>query len=224
MNYFAACILLFLGLSSCTTYQYTVLKSDLEKAEGTNDFYYQDSLMRIDFDFWGENFPTSIFVENTSNTDLFLDLQRTLFFENDVIVSDAIPKRKGSISGYVRSTGNLYAYSETSSSENTAYIPSGKKIELHYSVFSSPFNKEIQKKGSFKTQQRDGQYIQNSKYIFPNGSAPQFSVRFYFRTAEADSIGYPIECTFYPGMIITNSILPNKFEFRGSDVFYTKSK
>ena len=221
MKFLAFSIAIILSLSSCTTYQFTTLKSDLEKVEGTNNFYYQDSLVRFDFDFWGQNFPTSIIVENTGDNDLFLDLSRTLFLKNNVIVSDAVPKVQGVISGFVQDTGNIQAYTETSSSENTVYIPTGKKIELNYSIFSFPFSKEIRSKSTHVTERG---YVEYTPYIFPQNSAPQYSIRFYFRNLETDKEGYAIECSFWPDMVITKSISPKKFEFRGPDAFFTNSK
>lgn len=229
MKYLAFFLLIILGLSSCTTYQYIALKSDLEKADNSGDFYYQDSLVRLDFNFWGQNFPVNVAVENIGDSDLYLDLARTLFLENDLIVSNAIQTEKGRISGNIDymydglySSGTLSAVSETSVPSDVIYIPSGKKIELNYSAFSFPFSKEIRKESQSSINSPNNPSHSLERYVYPENTAPNYGVRFYFIPNDPKAKGHITECTFSPNLVLTGSTPPAEFDYKGSDLFYTK--
>src|SRR5690554_5710157 len=98
MHFLYLFTLLFIGLTSCTSYQYVSLKSDLDQTTLSKHYYYQDDKVYVDFDFSGANFPTNIYLENIGSKPLYLDLERTLFLENDVILRNAIPGNTGYIS------------------------------------------------------------------------------------------------------------------------------
>lgn len=73
-----------LGLfTSCTTYQYTLLGSDLPKDQSSEPFYYlEENDVVIYFDFFGYYMPVDITVHNDAEEPLYIDLSGSRFLQN----------------------------------------------------------------------------------------------------------------------------------------------
>ncbi len=69
-----------------------------------------------------------------------------------------------------------------------------------------------------------GTYYYNNQYIFPEGSAPLYTVRFHFQSAASEDKAFSVESTFWLGMVITSNTKPKNFKFQRQDIFYTKKK
>jgi hypothetical protein len=92
-------LLIFLAtiflLVSCTNYQYIHLTSDLPKTADSQHYYLSDSMIYVDFDFNGNQFPVNIYFLNESEIPIYFDLTETLFFENGSLVESAYKLANG---------------------------------------------------------------------------------------------------------------------------------
>lgn len=223
LSYIIASIL----LTSCASYQYVSLSSDLSKNDTSETYTYSDENTIITYDFWGKNFPTHISIENISDEDIFLDLQKSLFLKDDIILADAVPKTKSKIKGNIsyygtyNDYGAIDAVAESSNPGKLIYIPAGKQARLTYSIFSFPFSKQIRKKSQIITYSVNGKNQSQLTYVIPESEAPHYGIRLYFIAGSPDNEGYPVECSFTPNMVFTNQKSPQAFILKGSEVFYT---
>lgn len=84
----SALSLLTILLSSCHSYQYVVLKSDLPKDASAHPvFYHEKNDAVVYFDFYGLDMPIDITIHNDSAEDLYFDLSRSSFLQNGQVVA-----------------------------------------------------------------------------------------------------------------------------------------
>lgn len=210
--YFALALIL---LSSCKSYQYTQLSSEMKQTTESHHYYIDNASVYIDFDFSGSNFPISIFIENVGAQDLYLNLSRTVFLENDVIVaSAALPNRRSNIS--VAEPEN-----SSESDPNIVLIPSGENIKLWYRTFPLPYNKKIRKHSKRQLYEEYGKkYI--LKYLdIPESAAPTYEIAFTF----GNSVDFKNEWTesafFHPGVVFTSLESPASFPIKNPNITYS---
>lgn len=217
--YFAAAIIL--GLSSCTSYQYVSLKSELKQTEKSNHYYYQDENVYVDFDFSGPNFPVSIFLENTGIEPLYLDLEKTLFLENDVILRNAIPGNTGNISTFKQYEGQVSGVVSVDDDNYILAIPAGEKILMTYPVFGFPYSELVKMNSTLKTEIVSGYSYRIKSLQLPQNKAPNYEVDFYFYTDSTLKNGYDVITTFWPAKIYTQNKQPSEFPLKSPNIFYT---
>lgn len=116
--------------SSCTSYQYVRLHSDLPKTADTGHYYAEDSVIYADFDFNGEYFPVKIFILNESDTAINLNLSQTVFVENGAVLADADQYFQEDSDGFLP-------------------IPAGKSVGLELRPFQSTYRKDIERQAAW---------------------------------------------------------------------------
>ena len=229
-------ILFALLATACTRYQYTALKSDLNKNTDDLLYFYSDSNTYIDFAFYGKDFPVHISIENTGSRDLLIDLSKSLFTVNDVIVATAIQNSKTTISGnfigvstdvlsssnfstYVTS-GSIHATAITQNYSDLVYIPSGKKVKLTYRPFSSSYTSDLKKNSPSKVLVSGDSTQYATMYFMSEQVAPRYGIRLFIVPDSPDASGYPIECEFVPNAVLTTTTPPQKFWLKNPALFY----
>lgn len=227
MRLLGAATLIILGLTSCRSYQYTVLQSDLPKSEASN-YYYQDSLVQIDFNFWGKNFPIRMTIANKSEAGLYLDLERTLFIRNDRVLRSAVRKTVKRTTTTVDTTYFLFhkdvsyhTKSEVKVPPHVLYIPKGKRVVLKYTVFHFPYNKTIRKQSKVSTTESNKSIKYVPQYVFPKNEKPVYAVHFYFQTDTHHPVEHTVQCTFSPKKVLTTSWEPLALGNLKPTTFYT---
>lgn len=104
-----------LGMSSCSSYYYSVLESN-DTIGGKNedrDFVIENDSVFISYCFYGEDAPISIMVYNKMEEPLFVDWQRSALIIDDVATS--YYQEKAPIQGQTESTysGSSYKWDRT---------------------------------------------------------------------------------------------------------------
>ena len=202
-------------LSSCRSYQYTQLSSDLKQTTESHHYYINNDSVYIDFDFSGSNFPISIFILNVGSKDLYLDLSRTVFLENDVIVSSAsLPKQRND-------SLETDSIGVNSSNPNKVLIPSGENIKLFYRAYSLAYNKNIRKKSKRELYEKyDKKYI--LKYhVIPESMAPLYEIAFTFGNSLDFKNGWTESAFFRPSVVFTSLESPKSFPIKNPNVTYS---
>lgn len=215
---FAAIII---GLSSCTSYQYVSLKSNLVQTKQSKHYYYQDDNVYVDFDFSGANFPASIFLENIGREPLYLDLEKTLFLENDVILRNAIPGNTGTISTFIEYEGQVSGVTISDERPFILFIPAGDKISMIYTVFGFPYNETIKVNSTPKTERIKGYNYRIKSLELTKNESPNYEIDFYFYTDSTRESGYDVIATFWPDKIYTQNKQPKEFPYKNPNIFYT---
>lgn len=221
MKYCYLFAILIVGLSSCTSYQYVSLKSNLDQTTNSKHYYFQDENVYVDFDFSGANFPTNIFLENTGNKPLYLDLEKTLFLENDVILRNAIPGNTGNISTFIEYEGQVSGVTTVNDHPNILYIPAGEKLSMYYAAFGFPYNQIIKLKSTPKVEKVKGYNYRIKSLELSKNESPTYEIDFYFYTDSIRESGYDVVATFWPGKIYSKNIKPAEFPFKSPNIFYT---
>ncbi|NEN23720.1 hypothetical protein G3O08_09430 [Cryomorpha ignava] len=217
-HYFSAALII--SLSSCTSYQYVSLKSELDQTTESKHYYYQENVY-VDFDFSGANFPMSIFLENIGSEPLYLDLEKTLFLENDVILRNGIPGNTGNISTFIKYEGQVSGVKSSDEYPNILYIPSGEKISMFYDVFGFPYNEVVKLNSTPKKERVEGYNYRVKSLELPKNQSPDYEIDFYFYTDSTHEDGYDVIATFWPDKIYTKNTKPTEFPFRNPNTFHT---
>ncbi len=202
-------------LTSCNSYQYTLLSSDLMQTTESHHYYIDNDNVYIDFDFSGSNFPISIFVLNVSSKDLYLDLTNTYFLENDIIVASAAlpPRRDGSdVSNFKEGW---------TPDQNRVLIPPGENIKLLYRAFPLVYNKKIRKHSKRQLYEKYGErYI--LKYLdIPESAAPTFEISFTFGNSIDFQNAWTESAFFRPGIVFTSLEPPSSFPLKNPNLTYS---
>lgn len=74
--YLLSAILIVITLSSCSTYQYVFLKSDLNQTE-KKEFYYENDTFLIKYSFNGRDCPLNIYVFNKLSVPLYANWRKS---------------------------------------------------------------------------------------------------------------------------------------------------
>ena len=217
-----ACILI--ALSSCTSYQYVKLDSNLEQTTNSKHYYHQDENVYLDFDFSGPNLPMSIFVENIGRDTLYFDLSRTFYLVNDVIVRNAIPDKEGRIKVHQDYHGQLTGVRELESNENILIIPMGDKLKMYFDGFLFPYNKQFRNKSQSTRVLAEGKIHYINKLMLSDYETPDFEIDFFFATDPKFLNGYDVVCVFSPDAVYTDMRKPQNFPVKEPNVFYTSHK
>lgn len=212
---------LTIGLSSCTTYQYVSLKSDMRQTKESKHYYYQDENVYVDFDFSGANFPTSIFLENIGNNPVYIDLEKTFFLEDDVILRNAIPGTTGTISTFIEYEGRVSGVTNSDKYPNILYIPAGEKISMYYNVFGFPYNQAVKYKSTPKMEKVKGYNYRIKSLELTKIESPNYEIDFFFYTDSTLERGYDVIATFWPDKIYTKNTKPSEFPFKNPNTFHT---
>lgn len=76
-------IAMWVILSACSTYQYTILQSNLPLDSSIHPaHYYERNGAVVYFDFYGVGMPAELLIHNDSDEKLYVDLTRTQFYQN----------------------------------------------------------------------------------------------------------------------------------------------
>ena len=70
-----------MATTSCMTYQYVTLSSNLEE-NIDHEFTFENDSLVIRYNFSGNNCPVNVYVENKLNTPLYVDWKRSAIIEN----------------------------------------------------------------------------------------------------------------------------------------------
>lgn len=82
LRLFSFCAM-WVALSACSTYQYTILQSNLPLDSSTHPaHYYERNDAVVYFDFYGVGMPAELLIHNDSDEKLYVDLTRTQFYQN----------------------------------------------------------------------------------------------------------------------------------------------
>lgn len=221
MKIYTLSALILCALSSCTSYQYVKLQSNLEQTTKSKHYYHQDENVYLDFDFSGANLPMSIFVENVGKDTLYLDLARTFYLVDDVIVRNAIPDNEGRIRVHQDYHGQVTGITELETNPNVLIIPRGEKLKIYYNGFQFPYDKELKRKSRSTRVNSGGNYIYLNKLDISKNENPDFEVDFFFSTDSKFLKGYDVVCVFTPQLVFTDTRKPQYFPFKEPTIFYT---
>jgi len=246
------CFLLFLiiGLSSCSSYYYSILDSDdwegYKNRQG--DFVQENDSVRISYSFSGEDAPVYIAVYNKTDVPLFVDWTRSGIIIDDVATS--YHSGTATIQGSTESSsyGGSYQWNERNSSSSgesrgtfsgefslpagISFIPPKSKVENHpLTLANFPFDKipnERYEKGKFLTELSNEVTVRTINYT--EEDSPLY-FRSYLTVYTEDKPGNPyrpmyFERSFYISKLIkTGNVEPANFkagQSKSGDFFYVR--
>jgi hypothetical protein len=149
-----------LVLSSCTNYQYVRLTSDLPKTEDTGHYYASDSLVYADFDFNGDYFPVKLYFLNESEGEVELDLTKSVFLENDVVVSNA--------------------YKLLRDANEEVSVPAGKAVAFEFFPYRSFYQKDLKAQSGYVELHSGAKRVMVSG-LNPKGEGRSFEIHLIYR-------------------------------------------
>ena len=154
----------FVLMASCTNYQYVHLSSDLPKTTDSEHYYLSDSLIYVDFDFNGNQFPVKLYFLNESEIPIYFDLTETLFFENGSLIKSA----------YSLANGDL---------DERILIPSGKGAAFQFRPYRSELMPVIKAQSNY-IEISDGTKKESALGKELENIGRQFEILITYRTGE----------------------------------------
>ncbi len=215
-------LLLFIGMTSCTTYNYVRLDSDLpQKAEG-EQYYYDSEDIFIAYDFNGDAMPIFLYMENTGNRDVYLDLSRSMFLENDQIVKDLMIEEKTTTIGVDPYYGSWVEYGTRQRSKEVVLIPPGKILKLKYQPYLVSFDNARKQTGTQRLikSPESGAYMSYKETQSPPSRS--FEIRLVFANDRDFRDEWIIASHFDADRMFYTEAPPNAFVGgKNANMFYT---
>lgn len=238
--FFGGVIVLLLGLTSCSSYYYSVMSASdgLGERDRNRDFVQETDSVRIAYSFNGENAPVSITIYNKLNEPLFVDWTRSALIIDDVATS--YYDEKAAIQGETQSETYRWngRWGESRGSfagaltlpKGVSFIPPQSKVEkTPLKLANFPFDKipeEAYRKTEFPTSGSGTELFRVKDFTVED---TPLAFRSYLSLYTADKEGKPekwisFERSFYVSKLIkTGNVPPTEFgedqRFAG-DFFY----
>ncbi|HKL02057.1 MAG TPA: hypothetical protein VJ911_00225, partial [Cryomorphaceae bacterium] len=209
MKPFFTLIICILTLTSCTSYQYVNLKSSAPSTVKSNHYYYETDEVYIDFSFAGSDFPIDIYIENTGNEDLYIDLERSLFIEDGAVINTFLNNQR-----------DVYAPA-TGGEPHQLIIPPGTHAKMVYRVFSWKADKYYRDYGKKNLRVgNDGITRGERVYTFKEGEAPKYEVQIRLANNKEMKNEMILQFPFTPEKVITTSQPPSSYTGLGASAFH----
>ncbi|TDQ08370.1 hypothetical protein [Pedobacter metabolipauper] len=238
LSLIAICIF---GLSSCSKYYInTVSGVNIPKDEKTGKFILENDTVQITYNFFGENAPVQITVQNKLTVPIYVDWSKSsLIFENNTY--SYVPEK-------VAFTGDLSATSwngrELSFSDGTvngkidakkeiSFIPPQSKIETTTLFVESPFSKNLPDSMLNDVESLNNTYtsreiVAKAGNFTPDNSPVKF--RSYLTLfSKTDNIEKPFsyDKQFYISKSVKTTVRPgylSAYKDKSPNVFYTRTQ
>lgn len=230
-----------LFLSSCVTYQYTTVSSSTLSMNDVQEFEFVNDTVRIIYNFYGQNAPVNITVENKLRVPIFIDWHNSSLIINGRSVSYAPIQINiegttygssysygGGGSGYSSGTGNLSAVASLPPSVD--FVPPYSYFTRNPIGITNRFIDDVPDHAYQKVQYAvtEGYSIPVKAAVFTEGSTPlQFRSYLSISIGNRDALPVAYEHSFFvshlmrsnqgPGTIWANGI------HRGNQYFVMKS-
>ncbi|MCS3800217.1 hypothetical protein [Niastella sp. OAS944] len=231
-------VLLF---SSCSTYQYATVSSSNLDMNDLQEFEFVNDTVRIVYNFYGENAPVTITVENKLRVPIFIDWHNSSLIVNGRSVSYA--PRQINIEG--TAYGNSYNYgnggggysSGTGNLSAVASLPPSVDFVPPYSYFTrnpigitNNFIDEVPDEAYQKVQYSvtDGYSIPVKAAVFTETSSP-LRLRSYLSLSIGNRDAFPVayEHSFFVSQLIQSNQGPGTMwmngNHRGNQYFVMKA-
>ncbi len=204
--------LFVITLTSCTSYQYVKLGSSLQVNDQNSRYYFEDNSVYIDFDFWAQDFQQVIHIKNTGDEPIYIDLEKSIFVKNNMVVRDLLFPTFAPGSSY---------YNQSSDSP-VLFIPSGRVMELHYRAYPVIYSKSDKRKGESKYL-REANRTAITAYHTELDQKIQslLEIEFYLADNPDFNNSYTLTFPFYATDVYTTSSAPNRFPLSNAQSYYT---
>jgi len=196
-------ILLAIPLTSCVSYQYVQLSSDLPKTADTGHYYMSDSMAYVDFDFNGVYFPVRVLFLNESKEALVLDLDKSVFIEDGVVLASA----------------NQLIDED---SDETVFVPAGKAVEFEFRPFRSGYRRDLKRRAEYVELRAQDRKLMVSGTAL-EGEGREFEIHLVYR-AGATLDDYLLRAEFKEEFAYFSQQAPGDFPGGLSPDFYYVSK
>lgn len=232
--FFGGVIIWLLGLTSCSSYYYSVLSSSdgLGERDRNRDFVQETDSVRIAYSFNGEDAPVSITIYNKLEEPLFVDWTRSALIIDDVATS--YYDEKAAIQGETESENYHWnkRWSDSYGSftgeltlpKGVSFIPPRSKIEkVPLKLANFPFDRipnEVYQKKEFPTSKAGTTLLRIKDFTIEDSP---LAFRSYLTLYTADKEGKPERLTtfereFYVSKLIKAGNVPPT-EFRENQRF-----
>lgn len=209
MRDLAVLIISFLSLSSCTSYQYVSMESSAPSTSKSQHYYYETDEVYIDFSFAGSDFPIDIYIENTGDEDLYIDLERSLFIEDDAVINTFLGNQQ-----------DVYAPS-AKAEPPVLMIPPETHAKMVYRVFHWKPDKYYKQYGEKNLRVGSDGFTRSEKvYTFQEGEAPEYEVQIRLADNKEMKDEMLLRFPFTPAQVITTSQPPSDFTDLGASAFH----
>lgn len=241
--FFCGVLALFLGLTSCSSYYYSVVSSNDSGGERNRqrDFVQETDSVRISYSFNGENAPISISIYNKLNEPLFVDWTRSALIIDEAATS--YYDEKAAIQGETESKNYHWSkrWSDSHGSfageitlpKGVSFIPPQSKVEkTPLKLANFPFDRipnEEYRKSEFPTSKAGTVLMRTKEFTIED---TPLSFRSYLTLYTADKEGKPDKLTtfereFYISKLIkTGNVPPTEFREEqrlAGDFFYVRT-
>lgn len=215
-------LVLLLSLTSCTTYQYVRLQSDLPYKTDGNQFYFEDDDLFVAYDFNGSGMPVFLYLENTGSRDVYLDLSRSLFLENNQIVRDLMLKESTTSIG-TGPYGSWVEYGNRWRDKEVVMIPPGKILKLKYRPYHVGFEKQKKSTAVERAVKMPGANGNISYKQADYGSIRDFEIQLLLANNRDFENQWTLSAHFKPDLTFFTSSAPDEFlGGRNANVYHTQ--
>jgi hypothetical protein len=228
-------------LFSCSTYQYTTVSSSNLPMNGLQEFEFENDSVRIIYNFYGQNAPVNITVENKLRVPVFIDWHNSSVIINGRSVS-YVPVQmqiEGTTesssynpgygrSGYGASTGNLSAVASLPPSVD--FVPPHSYFTRNPIWLTDRFIENVPAEAFQKVRYSvtEGYSIPVKATVFTEGSSP-LRFRSYLSLSIGSRDAFPVayEHSFFVSQVIRSNQGPGTIwrngEHRGNQFFVMKT-
>ncbi len=207
-------------LTGCHSYQYVLLSSELSKDASTKQLYFDEhNDVVVYFDFFGENMPIDLTIQNDADEPLYIDLNRTAFLQNKQLIH----------AGLVSSPQLRHDLASDIDLIRAETLPAGPFTEVQpgsYIVIQvAPFEAFYKKGLNFKYEPNRAEfYAPSLRHLLMhdlNASGREFEIVMYFARQPDFSDGWRRSAMFKEEAIFKTGTMPQHFPEQKGTMYYT---
>lgn len=222
-------VMAFLVFSSCRTYQYTTVSSSNLDMNDLQEFEFMNDTVRIIYNFYGENAPVTITVENKLKVPIFIDWHNSSLILNGRSVSYAPSQINIEGTTYANSYnygGGSSYNSGTANLSAVASLPPSVDFVAPYSYFTrcpigvtNRFIDEVPAEAYQKVKYSvtDSYSLPVKAAVFTEGSSP-LKFRSYLSLSIGNRDAFPVayEHSFFVSQLIRSNQGPGTMWMNGN--------
>lgn len=210
-------------LSSCHSYQYVILKSELPKdASAHSVFYHEENGAVVYFDFYGVGMPIDITIHNDAEEDLYFDLSRSIFLQNGQVVAT------GSSMEVISQVAQPHAPQAHASPtlpgmaypvSHVVYIPPGSHMVIDAYPFLVDYKRHVHFFYGLYDHPAPDPGLANSQWAKLDGTGSNYEVQLRLARNADLSDAWNAGGKFTESHMYQTSLNPNHFPIKSGDVY-----
>lgn len=200
-------------LTGCTNYQYVTLQSQLPKNDITQGYFIADDKVKIEFDFRGYDFPVRSYISNISDASVYLDLNSSVFIENERVMANAVESSSITAQGYAVQFDNsseIYLNGSDSPSSQFIHIPPNSYRVIESMPFAAGYQQVLPHYSDYeKISSERGTLTVKRHPFFGTGST--YGILFRFSQDRNGSNYWDMYAEFNESHIYSSTMAPADF-------------